>query len=266
VERGPVVTYAYSAAAGDPSTITLDYVSPQIQDLLGVPPDEWERDPMLWFRMVHPDDRDEVLRSSRVTWRTGEPWASEYRVIRTDGGISWVADRGACVALAGSGHRRFVGGIGDVTERREDELELERTVEELRDHVAHSPAMLWTELWDPATGLSRYEYVSGNTQDLIGYTPEELAQEGEHFTRLLHPDDKERVMANVGDGSGVWTDTFRLIHRDGSVRWMQGHGQRSTPPGVAPERWHGITIDVTPHMSDSADTSESTPATNERGR
>ena len=68
-----------------------------------------------------------------------------------------------------------------------------------------------------------------------------------HFSRLVHPDDRERVVRTneESDRTGKWDDEYRVIRRDGSVRWIHGVGRRVTPRGWEPETWHGVTIDVT---------------------
>jgi PAS domain S-box-containing protein len=89
--------------------------------------------------------------------------------------------------------------------------------------------------------------MSPNVVDVMGYSPEELLQEPAHFPRLVHPDDVERVVARLEatSFSGEWDDSYRVIARDGSVRWLQAHGWRTSGPGENPERWSGVTIDVT---------------------
>jgi len=196
--------------------------------------------------MAHPDDREMLRRGALETWRTGDPWEAEYRIIAADGSVKWLEDRGTCVERHPSGKPlRMVGVISDVTERREQESETERELQALAEHARHSATVLWSETWDPATGLSRYDYIRGDTETLYGFTERELELEGEHFWRTLHPDDVMRVRSSLGPASGIWHDVFRVIHRDGSVRWMDSHGRRSSPPGEVPERWHGVTIDVT---------------------
>jgi PAS domain S-box-containing protein len=117
------------------------------------------------------------------------------------------------------------------------------------------PAIPWSHTVDATTGWTRYLYMGKQCLDLVGYTADELMAEQHHFPRLVHPDDLERVLRTSGeaDRTGVWDDEFRLLHRDGSVRWVHGVGRRVTPPGEDPATWHGVTIDVTsrhaPEMS-----------------
>src|SRR5262249_23062727 len=81
---------------------------------------------------------------------------------------------------------------------------------------------------------------------LTGYTADELIAEREHFTRLVHPEDRAFVAAQdvEANETGYWDAVYRVIHRDGSVRWMHSLGRRSldAPPGTVV--WHGVGIDV----------------------
>ena len=133
VERGPAIQYSYILRSWDPPHVSLEYVSPQLSHLLGVSADAWIDDPLAWFAMIHPDDRDDMLAASRHTWQTGEPWASEYRILAADGNVVWLADRGHCVERDDQGRpTRFLGAITDVTDRREQLAELEAELATLR--------------------------------------------------------------------------------------------------------------------------------------
>ena len=191
VERGPAIQYSYVLRSWDPPQVSLDYVSPQLSRLLGVSPDVWTDDPMAWFAMVHPDDRDEMLAASRHTWETGDPWASEYRILAADGNVVWLADRGHCVERDEHGRpTRFLGAITDVTDRRERLAELEAELATLRAITDLAPVVSWTETVDLRAGTSRYTYMSPETEALVGLTPEQLLAEPAHFPRLVHPDDR----------------------------------------------------------------------------
>jgi len=248
VERSPVVQYSYELRSWDPPHISIEYLSPQLGDLLGVATVRWIDNPMVWFDMIHPDDREQMLTACRNTWQTGEPWASEYRVLAADGRIVWLADRGSCVERDELGRPvRFLGAIADITERREHQDALRAELEALRAVVDNAPSVLWTESLDLSAGISRYTYISPAVTQLIGLTPAQLMQEPMHFPRIVHPDDVERVLAeNEGaEETGRWEDTYRIVRPDGAIRWVHARGRRAD--GTHPDRnvWHGVTIDVT---------------------
>ena len=77
VEQLPLGTYVRPLDLDEPNI----YASPQVEPMLGYPASEWERDPGLLARIVHPDDRERVLSSARDVRETGEPLKDEYRYI-----------------------------------------------------------------------------------------------------------------------------------------------------------------------------------------
>ena len=246
-ELGPVVPYTFEVDHGEQLRIEHRYMGPLMSEILELPREAWN-EPARWFELMHPDDRDQVVAQTRANAEGGEPWDVDYRMIAADGRIVWLNDRGRCVERDQIGRPiRFQGVMLDVTTRRatEDALAAEHAI--LRDLIDGMPAIPWTHTQDPDSGWTRYVFMGAQAYELVGYTSEELVAEPYHFPRLVHPDDRERVTrANeASDRTGVWDDEYRVIHRDGSVRWIHSVGRRVTPQGWEPETWHGVTIDVT---------------------
>ena len=246
-ELGPMVPYSFHVEHGDQLRIELRYMGPLMSEILGAPREAWI-DPAQWFELMHPDDRDQVVAQTRANAERGEPWDIDYRMIAADGRIVWLNDRGRCIERDEIGRPiRFQGVMLDVTTRRtaEDALAAEHAI--LRELVDGMPAIPWTHTVDEGTGWTRYVFMGAQAYELLGYTSEELVAEPYHFPRLVHPDDRERVVrANeASDRTGVWDDEFRVIHRDGSIRWIHGVGRRVTPPQWEPATWQGVTVDVT---------------------
>ena len=90
---------------------------------------------------------------------------------------------------------------------------------------------------------------------------EELLAEPEHFERLVHPDDAERVMERWATEHpiGRWEDTYRVIDSAGAVHWFHATGRRASPDGVNPEVWHGVTLDVTRDHADEVEPTRAAP-------
>src|SRR3954470_11286674 len=76
VERIPGIVY--TAEAGEAGQWL--YASPQIESILGYSADEWCSDATLWFRCLHPADRERALQDESHSSETGEPLNSEYRM------------------------------------------------------------------------------------------------------------------------------------------------------------------------------------------
>jgi PAS domain S-box-containing protein len=250
-ERGPAVIYSFELSYdGDDSSpsVRVTYVSPHAADLVRSPIDRWLGSPDVWFEMIHPDDRERVALTTEHNFRTGLPWSSRYRIIRSDGTVIWLLDTGRMLERDTLGRPwTFQGILLDVTEGEEARAHLETSEQLQRQTLESALAIPWAQEIHPETGFERYTYIGPQAFEVLGYTPEELMVERKHFPRMVHPDDRARVREVVllSDGSGLWEDTYRVLRRDGGIRWLHSFGRRSSPEGVVPEEWHGVTIDVT---------------------
>jgi len=133
IEQIPAVTFL---AALD-GKLTDIYVSPQIESLLGFTQDEWVGDPTLWFRQLHPDDRETMARQFAETIATGKPLRGKCRAIARDGRIVWVYGEARFVRDDG-GEAKLLQGIAfDITEQ---ERALETREELVREQVLRAAA------------------------------------------------------------------------------------------------------------------------------
>jgi PAS domain S-box-containing protein len=250
-ERGPVVVYSFELVfAGEdaPPSVRVSYVSPQAAELVRYPLEHWLHEPAIWLEMMHPDDRERVARTTEHSWRTGEPWTIRYRMIRSDGTVIWLLDTGRLLQRDAQGRPwTFQGVLLDVTEEEEARAQLETSERDQRRALEGAHVIPWAETIHPETGFERYTYIGPQSSDVLGYTPEELMVEPKHFPRMVHPDDRARVRESVrrADETGLWEDTYRILRRDGEIRWLHSFGRRVSPPGVVPELWQGVAVDVT---------------------
>jgi PAS domain S-box-containing protein len=74
-----------------------------------------------------------------------------------------------------------------------------------------------------ATGALAWLWVGRNYERTWGRAREELAVAPESWLQAVHPDDRPRLSAAVGDlaRTGRFMDSCRLVHADGSVRWVR---------------------------------------------
>jgi len=130
VERVPAVVYvAEPGAAG-----RWQYVSPQIQPMLGFTAEEWMADSGLWLRQLHPEDREGALaEEERILESGGErPSSDTYRLRHRNGAIVWVRDD-AMVLWDQEGRPTWHGVLVDVTP--------EKRLEERLEHQAFHDAL-----------------------------------------------------------------------------------------------------------------------------
>ena len=123
-EEIPAITYI---SAVNPN-YDSQFVSPQIEAMLGFSPAEWLSSDDLWLKQIHPDDRDRVLVEVANYIAQGGSYSLEYRMLTRDRRVVWISDRGVVVQNQ-EGRPIFLRGfIQDITERKHRERELEALV------------------------------------------------------------------------------------------------------------------------------------------
>jgi PAS domain S-box-containing protein len=183
VEQLPVVVYTDAVD----ETSTALYVSPGYEDLTGYPADQRLREPDLWVKMLHPEDRERVLEESDRTNRTGDPFDVDYRIVRPDGRIVWLHDRAVLVSTA-EGLQVWQGVLTDVTDRRHAE-----------DALARRDAVLQAAAFAAERFLS-----SGDPLDVMDEVLERLGTAGD-ATRAS-------VWRNDGEGETLTATLLRAWH------------------------------------------------------
>ena len=216
------------------------FVSPQIERMLGFTPDEWQADPTLWKKRIHPDDAERVLEVESQVGQNRQ-LIDEYRMLARNGDVVWVQDT-AMTPLPGAqeGPPEWHGVLLDVTEQKKAETRYQALVDSVPAVVYVNDAKV--------DGYGQWSFVSGQIESMLGYSPDEWKADPTLWRRSLHPDDAERQLAaeasQISDRKAIPTQ-YRMLTRDGAVVWVQDSSVlRPGAPGGPPE-WHGVLLDVT---------------------
>ncbi|RSK28318.1 EAL domain-containing protein [Bacillus sp. HMF5848] len=110
-------------------------ITPGIQKLYGYSFDEFYKDLTLWKQVIHPDDVS-VLKDREQVVNAGLPCTSVYRIIRRDGNIRWIQDRGIPTLDTQGQMVYFTSVLFDITERKESEDRYRSLVEMSPDIIA----------------------------------------------------------------------------------------------------------------------------------
>ncbi|MGH3131331.1 MAG: PAS domain S-box protein, partial [Gaiellaceae bacterium] len=226
VEQLPLATYVVEPGEnwgtdGSPELERLVYISPQIERLVGYTAEEWISDPEIFWKTLHPDDVESVRAEHAVAFREHTPLALEYRLVHRDGRAVWIQDEMVMRRDEDGTPLYAQGYLLDVTERRSGEQRLREAEARFRTLVEQIPLAIYIDALDEHSSAI---YMSPQIETMVGYSPEEWLADPELFPRLLHPDDRERVMAEVertqstGDAFRV---EYRLIAKDGRSVWIR---------------------------------------------
>jgi PAS domain S-box-containing protein len=111
-------------------TIPL-YISPAYERIWGRSCDSLYAAPTSWREQIHPADRARM--EPTFSSDPGCTQGYTYRIVRADGSIRWIRDRGFPVRDETGNIVRFAGIAEDITAMKSVEEELQRVNEELRD-------------------------------------------------------------------------------------------------------------------------------------
>ena len=147
------------------------------------------------------------------------------------------------------GLRRALGGLRSRRSQRDAaRAQLREAEAKYRTLVEQLPLVTYI---DAITATATALYASPQVETLLGYTVEEWLADPEFFPKLLHPGDRERVLAHVehcnatGD---LFRLDYRLLARDGRTVWVQD-GARSSATRPARRSSRRATCSTSPSAS-----------------
>ena len=98
-----------------------------LQTKLGIPLEQDFSSPEDFVRLLHPEDRERIAQSLRAAVTgTATHWRGEYRIQHSGGHYLWILDRGFITRDAQGRSLRMVGGMANISTRKEGELEVQR--------------------------------------------------------------------------------------------------------------------------------------------
>jgi diguanylate cyclase (GGDEF)-like protein/PAS domain S-box-containing protein len=226
VEQLPLISYVDSPES--PVSKPL-YLSPQVEAVHGVTVDEWLSTPNVYESLIHDDDRERVLAEKKAAYDHDAALRLEYRMLGADGRTIWVEDQSVLVEPPEGGRPFRQGFVVDITDRKHAEDALRRAEVRYRTLVEQLPLAIYVDRIDES---SSNVYTSPQIELLLGYSPEEWVSDPGLFVELLHPDDRERVLAShartYSTGEPLCVE-YRLIAKDGRVVWI--HDEALVIPG-----------------------------------
>jgi diguanylate cyclase (GGDEF)-like protein/PAS domain S-box-containing protein len=198
------------------------YVGPRIEELLGYAPRQWLAGGLeWWFRLVHPDDMLRVVRATEESIKRQTPLSTRYRVRHAESGWRWFEDE-AIVVLGDDGEPLYRQGVlRDVTAeelatRAQDEAE-----QRFRTMVEQLPMAVYIDQPDDTfTNV----YISPQIEGMLGYPVDQWMGNPDMFPAVLHPKDRERVLAEQREWlerGGEYRGEYRLVAEDGAEVWIR---------------------------------------------
>lgn len=211
------------------------------ETLFGFRRDEVESTIDSWISRIHSEDRQAVVDGVHQAIDRGDlSWSGEYRFARRDGSYAYVLDRGRVIRDSAGKAIRMVGGMTDLTDRKqaEDELRLHN-----RAIQAASQGILIT---DPNQPDNPIIFVSAGFERMTGYRAEEV--QGQNCRLLQGKDTNPATVAEMRTAiAQQQTCSVEILNyrRDGAPFWNQLTISPVVDDGGELTHFVGVQTDVT---------------------
>ena len=181
-----------------------------------------------------------MLASAEKALASDQPTDMEARYRRVDGSYRYVMTRRVVERDEAGEPLAFVGVALDVTERVEQRQQAEELARRL-EAASHAAGIgLWTTAIDPP----QTDWNEQTFAIFDRFAPPRVPNLSEWLSECVHPDDRERVgreiRAYMAQSAGRQEIEFRILRRDGSVRWVVMRADTDTRRRAAahPRRGH----------------------------
>jgi PAS domain S-box-containing protein len=222
------------------------YVSPLLLDMCGLPADitfasrsEWvDRFPF------YPGERPKYAQAvaEHFAGKTDRV-DMEIRIVPR-GETRWVHMTGRCSRDASGTPIRWAGAMTDITARKrvDEELRARQEMLDLAQKAARAVAFEWSI--GAGEGENRW---SPDLEAMYGIAPGSYDGTHESWKALVYPEDLPKVLAAIkgAQESGDVDAEYRVLHKGGTVRWLQAKGRMFFDPEGKPTRVVGFMLDVT---------------------
>jgi PAS domain S-box-containing protein len=205
----------------DPQKRQIVYISPVYERIWGRKCESLYATRTNWMNSIHPDDREKVQAVLGDKVHT-ELFEHEYRIVRPDGTVRWIRDRGFPVKDEFGQVQRITGIAEDITEQKLSEVALRESEERFRQIAENIEDVFWIS--DPTK--PQLLYISPAYEKIWGRSIESLYASNINLINSTHPDDREAVLATFVEKAhlGVFEHEYRIVRPDGTVRWIRDRG------------------------------------------
>ncbi|MBL0708593.1 MAG: transporter substrate-binding domain-containing protein [Sulfurimonas sp.] len=172
-------------------------------------------------------------------------WIKQEYVEKVDYSLSYKVAGGALVLILISvvWIRKMAS---EINKRKEAQAEVKASEEKFISMVSNVPGVIYRCLLDKEWTML---YVSNEIENLSGYPASDYLNNNlKTFADFVHPDDTQRVSTYIQhqlDIGEAYTIDYKIICRDGSVRWVRGGGKASYTDENSIGWLDGVIYDIT---------------------
>jgi PAS domain S-box-containing protein len=202
----------------------------------------------LWASFIHPDDRQMVINTAKMSARNNLTQSVEYRVVHPDGSIHWIMSSGKPMLDAEGRVIRYHGAVIDISRQKRTEDELFRSRTHL-DFALEKCHIGWWEIdLEEFTVLRTLEHAR-----IFGYDSLLTEWSFEKFIDHVMPEDRTRIESIITESivnKSNYVFECRILRASGEMRWIWASGTIRLDSLGAATHVLGIVQDITERKQD----------------
>ncbi|SDD21941.1 PAS/PAC sensor hybrid histidine kinase [Massilia sp. PDC64] len=197
-----------------------------------------------WGSILHPDDLPRTEQAWEHSLRTGEPYEIEYRLRHRTGEYHWMLARALPIRNEAGDIQRWMGTCTDINDQKIMQAALQDA--QLRLEATLTAAEIGTWTWDVQADRIHADRNFARMFDV----PDADADGGpiSAYLKAIHPADRPAVEAGIRDTLATgkpYQCHYRLLHRDGSIRYIHARGKLDLDQDGKPVWMPGVVLDIT---------------------
>jgi len=204
---------------------SIDYFDRKIEALTGYAKEDFDSRRLKWADLIPAEEMDYVKQTFVEALKTDKSYVREHRIRKKNGEYAWVQCRGRIFCDAEGKAETVRGVVFDITERKRAEEALKESEARYRLLAENVSDVIWT-----ADMNLKLSYVSPSSKLLIGFSPEEVIQQG--LEAILTPVSLEQarrvfaeeMLAELQEPRAPNRSRIielELIRKDGSIVWVE---------------------------------------------
>ena len=227
-------------------TADRSVVNARWAEMMGVAHQDCQDPLRQWTQVLHPEDRDRVLRVGDY-YRRGllNAYEVEYRTLSHQGNVRWLLSRGVAISRDAKGWvQRMVLTMQDITDRKHDEQKIAEVMARLQTLLSATPVVIYTASKQEDLAMT---YISPNVLEHMGWHAEQFTQDASFWLDNIHPDDRQRLLAERSGMLARARDFYEYRFRfgDGSYHWLHDDVRLRCDDRGVPVEVVGAWMDIT---------------------
>jgi PAS domain S-box-containing protein len=216
-----------------------------IREVTGYDPEELVNlGKSVWIEHVHAEDRAKMIKNMKNFFRKLEKIQAEFRFRKKDGNYIDIELRGVWLKDDDGKVYRAIGVLKDITEWKYAIEKIEASEKKYRSVIQNFQGIVFQ-----ADKNFIPVFLQGAVEEITGYSEEEFGSRVQ-WKDVIHPKDLSFVLkaeekVRNAPSTGYGEIDFRLMRKDGKIRWVHEIYQKVQGKDEKPEYYQGTIYDVT---------------------